>query len=538
MINYGYTSGLVFAVGASIVSVVLIVLFDDGVLGNDFAQMVSVARNLIGGSGLQTDLIYYDVHYAMEAPRVPQTVFPPGQSILVAPLMVAGASSYAAALTWSLIAFHVSGLLLTLTVRQLGAQDATAIFVLVTWLILGINWTNVLACRSESLFIATTIVGLHSFVRWMHGGCESRTHLIVLGTAAASALLFRYQGLLFIAAVGLYFFARALGARERGALLDLVTVSALPAILVVVTSAYNASVTGGIGGGPIDHAQQSAGIFPVALGYYYETSKILGVSREYFVRGGASELFGIALFAYVVYLAIRVARRQGFWESIAQSRTFFFCATYIGISIAALVYLSLTKSVGYTQARYLSTLLPFVLVILALLGHHLRRLSHLRPWQGAVGLALVIGFIGFGQGRAISEQLDQLAADSRLSEIRAALEASYGDGQSIKDFLRSEIDVGKNLLANQSQLVGHVLERGTFGLTPALFTARDFDRDEVKRMAGRHQIRYVMLFPTLYDPAAVQNQNRIILTELANRNIPDWITPVFEGPDVRLYKIE
>lgn len=228
MTNHRYAPGLAFGVGASIVCVVLVVLFDDGVLGNDFAQMVSVARNLIGGFGLQTDLIYYDVHYAMQAPRVPQTVFPPGQTLLVAPLMMLGASSYAAALTWSLIAFLVTGLLLALTARQLGVKDATVIAVLVVWLVLGINWTNVLACRSECLLIVMTVVGLHSFVRWAHGGCESRMQLILLGAAAALAFLFRYQGLFFIAAVGLYFFARALKARNRGTFLDLVAVSTLP----------------------------------------------------------------------------------------------------------------------------------------------------------------------------------------------------------------------------------------------------------------------------------------------------------------------
>ena len=538
MINHRYAPGLAFGVGASIVSAVLVVLFDDGILGNDFAQMVSVARNLISGSGLQTDLIYYDVHYAMLAPNVPQTVFPPGQSLLVAPMMVLGASSYTAALTWSLIALLVSGLLLTLTVRQLGAKDATVIVVLVAWLVLGINWTNVLASRSESLFTVMTVVGLHSFVRWVHGGYESRVLLILLGAGAAFAFLFRYQGLFFIAAVGLYFFARALKGKGRGTFLDLVAVLALPGIVVVATWVYNASVTGSIGGGPVDHTQHSASILPVALGYYYEISKILGISREGLVRGGGSEMFAIALVAYIVFVSSRIARQHPFWESDSQSRAFLFCASYICISVVAFAFLSLTKSTGYTQARYLSTLLPFAITVLALLSHQLRRLSRLRPWQGALGLAIVIGFIGFGQARAISEQLDGLAADSRLREIRAALDTSYGDGQSIGHLLRSEIDAGNNLLANQSQLVGHVLERPTLGLTPALFTARDFSFDEVQRMAELHSIRYVILFPTMYDPTAPQNRNRIILTELANRNIPDWIAPVFEAPDVRLYRIE
>ena len=538
MTNYRYMPGLAYGIGASIVSVVLVVLFDDGILGNDFAQMVSVARNLIAGSGLQTDLIYYDAHYAMQAPRVPQTVFPPGQSLLVATLMMMGASSYTAALVWSLAAFLVSGLLLTLTMRMLAVQDTAVVVVLATWLVLGINWANVLACRSESLFIVMTVVGLYGFVRWVHGGGESRALLFLLGTAASFAFLFRYQGLFFIGAVGLYFFARALKARGRREFVDLVNVSVVPGIVVIATWTYNASVTNGIGGGPIDHTQHAAGILPVALGYYYEISKILGVSKAGLVRGGFSEVFAIALVGFVIFISSRLKQQKPFWESDWQSRTFLFCATYVGISMAALAYLSLAKSTGYTQARYLSTLLPFVFVILALLGHNMSRVSRLWSWQRMLGLALIIGFIGFGQARAISEQLDLLASDSRLREIRAALDKSYGDDQSLARLLRTEIDAGKNLLANQSQLVGHVLERPTLGLTPALFTSRDFSFDEVKRMAELHRIRYVILFPTMYDPDAQQNKNRIILTELLNSNMPGWITSVFEAPDVRLYRIE
>ena len=228
MLNRQHIPGIALAVVASIVSVVLVATFDGNVLGNDFAQMTSVAGNIIAGNGIQTDLIYYDVHYAMHAPRVPQTVFPPGQALLVSPLMVLGVPSHTAALVWSLLAFLVSGLFLAATLRRLGLDDWVVGVTLITWLILGINWANVLACRSESLLIAMTVLGLYGFVRWSDGAGEARAPLILLGTAAACGFLFRYQGLFFIAAIGLYFFVRALRERELRAFLDLVVVSAIP----------------------------------------------------------------------------------------------------------------------------------------------------------------------------------------------------------------------------------------------------------------------------------------------------------------------
>lgn len=538
MINLRYVPGLVFAAGAVLVSVVLVFLFDDGVIGNDLAQTVSVARNLIGGSGLQTDLIYYDVHYSMLAPLVPQTVFPPGQSLLVAPLMMLGATGHSAALVWSLIAFLVSGLFLTLTVRQFGVSNTTVIIVGIAWLLLGVNWNNVLACRSEALLTTMTVAGLYSFVGWVNSGNESRRMLALLSVVAAMAFLFRYQGLFFIGCVGLYFLIRAVRLRNWQAVFDLLTVSAFPVSVVIFALVYNIAVTGGPAGGPVSHVEHSASVSRIVVGFYYEFSKLLGVSKEGLLRGGGSEVIAIALIGYLGFLLTKISSLRPLWQRPKHGSAFLFCTMYVVVSMAAFVYLSLTKSTGYIQARYLSTLIPFVIVLLVLLGQHVHRASVLGAGQRRLGLVLIIGFVGFGQARAVSEQLDSLAADLRLREIRSALALSYAGDRSVGTFLQSEIDAGNHLLSNQSQLVGYALERPTFGLTPALYTAREFDVDEVQRMSRRHGIRYVMLFPRLYDPAAPQNANRTILTELANHDFSDPITPVFEAQNVRLYRIE
>jgi hypothetical protein len=275
-----------------------------------------------------------------------------------------------------------------------------------------------------------------------------------------------------------------------------------------------------------------------ATGFYYEFSRILGISKDGLLNGGASELFSLALLLYVVWIGFAHVRKQFLFDGRTQTRGIAFCICYLGVSMAALGYLSLTKSPDYIQARYFSTLLPFAVVIIATISREIKRRIDLRPLQAVFGIALLVGFAGLGQTRAISEQFEVMHADTRLREIRAALDTQLVNGQSIKNFLRDEIEVGNHVFAAQSQLAGHVLDRTTYGLTPALFTDRIFDFDEVRRMTKPLGLRYILIFPNLYEPDAPENANRVILTELLRNNIPTWIEPMIVERDVKLFRIE
>ncbi len=537
MVNRRSLPIVAWCIVASVVTTSMVLRFDDGVLGNDYAQMISVARNIVIGVGVKTDLVYYDVHYALGGTTVPQTVFPPGQALLNALLMSIGVPGDRAAFVWCLVAFLGSGLLLLLTMRRIALSNTVIVFGGLSWLIIGVNWSNVLFCRSETLFIAMTVIGLYAFVRWATGAGQSRLPLVALGSAAALAFLFRYQGLFFVTAVGGYFALRVLFHRNSSSLQDLITVAVIPGATILSVWIYNFLVAGGIGGGPVDHTRHSAGMLSVLRGYYWEISKILGVSRDALLAGGASEIIGLLLLGLIIVAVFRLKGRSRRWSDSASQQLAAFCALYVGISGAAFVYLSLTKSIGYTQARYLSTLLPFAIVLLAIMTHQVKVWARPGPKFRILALVLATGFIGFGQARAIGEQLAFVASDSRLRDVRQALQSSGPEGQPVGEFLKAEIDAGRYVLANQSQLTGHILERPTFGFTPSLFTDRVFDNDEVDEMARKNGIRYVVLFPELYDPAAVQNRNRVILTELMRGNRPEWLTPVMEQPSVKVYKI-
>lgn len=521
---------------AVIVSIVITYLFDSGLLGNDFAQMYSVASNLAQGNGLKTNLIYYDVHYEMAATMVPQTVFPPGLSAIVAPLLMLGLPKYASVLALSMAAFLATGLLIALCTRRLGGRDWAMFLASALWFALGVNWANVLLVRSEVPFTFATVAALYGLIRWNQGESASRALLFLTGFAAACAFLFRYQGLFFIGSIGLFFLLRLWHKRDQSALIDLLVVSSLPVITVTILIAHNLLVTGGMGGGPVDYAQHSASLPRVALGFYYEFSRILGVSKDELLRGGASELIAVALFIFGIYSIIRYRVLQQAWQASISTGPVGFCVIYLAVSMAALIYLSLTKSTGFIQARYLSTLLPFVIVYLVAVGQRIRQRVPIPRTTIILGISLLTGFLVFGQGRAISEILDEWSLDTRLHDIRLAMETSH-DSKTIRFFLQEEIDNGNHVLVHQSQLAGHVLDRTTFGLTPALYTNTTFDREKVLSMIDDHQLMYVLFFPKLYDPDARQNRNRIILTELLTGKGPDWLTLVVVTPEIQLYRI-
>lgn len=528
---------IAIAACALIVASLLGVLFDSGLLGNDFAQVISVAHNLIQGNGLKTDLIYYDVHYELGGFPVSQTVFPPGHSVLLALLLALGIPVHPAGFALSLGSFVATAVVLSLIVRRLGGSSIATVVAGGAWLIIGVNWASVLLCRSEVLFTLLTVLGLYCFVRWSETDSKARLFLALLGLAAGSAFLIRYQGLFAIAGFGLYFAIRFMARRDSRSLVDLLVFGSVPLLFVVVVFAYNTFVTGGIGGGPVDHAAHSADIFQVAIGFYYEFSRLLGVSRDGLLAFRPGEIFAVVLLAYSTYVLLRYRIFSATWQAVRPVPVAGFCLAYVSVSVAALVFLSLTKSTGYIQARYLSTLLPFVIVLVAISVAQLRRCSVVPRRLDHAGVGLALAFLVVGQAQAISEQLDFVASDSRLREIRVALSVPF-EGNTVQQFLQLEIDAGGNLLANQSQLVGHVLERPTFGLTPSLYSSRQFDLEEVSAMADIYNLKYIVLFPALYDPHAVENRNRVILTELLENRSPDWIRSVLQNEKIHLYRIE
>ena len=529
-------AAIALSVSAVAVAVTLSLLFDDGILGNDYAQTVSVARNIVDGHGLKTSLIYYDVHYALEGPIVPQTVFPPGYAAVVAPLLWLDLPASAAIFSLCLAAFLGTGFLVALSVHRLGGGQLNVLLAGVTYLLAGTNWSNTLLNLSEVPFTFTTVVAMYLFLRWTQDSADGRVRLMLIGIAAACALLLRYQGLFFIASIGVLFAWRAIVGRDYRTLIDMLTVATIPCIVVVAVVGFNLTNSGGPGGGPVDYVRHAASMQEVIVEFYYEFSRILGVSKDSLVEGGLSELFVAAMFAYLLYAIFRSRFLLAVRDSIIRTPALQLCVIYIGITLFALFYLAFTKSIGYAQARYFSTLLPFFILIVAIVCHEFRGRVDTSKRLALAGIPVLIGVVVFGQAQATSQELQRVFSDDRMHEIRATLQTRLGD-RSVGEILQEEIRSGNHVLANEAQLLGYLLDRTTYGLTPALFTEKVFDFEEVATMADKYSIKFVVLFPKIYRPHEVQNRNRVILTKLLHNNVPEWLSPVLQTDDIRVFEV-
>jgi len=529
---------LLLPVLAALGSIVTLALLYTGAVSNDFAQTASVARNLLDGEFLRTDLIYYDVHYRLGPPLVVQTVFPPGYSLLLAPLVGAGIPAATAGLVACLAAFLVAGLLVCASVRRLTGNVVLSALLAAAWFGFGLNWANVLAVRSEMLLSAAALAAIYAWIRWDDTGRVGIAWPLAGGAAAAAVILFRYQGIFFLASLAAVF-VLGLAMRARG--FRPVTGLAFlgpPGAAVAALFGLNLAVTGTLVGGPFDAATSDAGATDVALALYYAVCELLGVSREGLLQGNPTELLLLVLLGLTVVLAVVAVRRPtapGAGPVRLQRGGALVCVAFIGMTVAAIAYLAFSKSLGYVQARYLTTVLGPLLV---LSGVFVQRLAD--RLAGREGLLLGWGvlaaaFLASGQIDVIKEQLEDMRADRRLPAIANAL-AQPTDHGTVRELLVREAREGRYVLANDSQLLGFELGIPTFGLPPAEFTETNFSPEEVSRLMETHGIRWLLVVPALFDSDAPWNRNRQIFREILEKTVPRWLETAHRSESVLVYR--
>lgn len=514
-------------------------LFDETVLANDFAQTASVASNLLSGNGLATSLIYYDIHYELGSDTVPQTVFPPGYSLLIAPLIFLGVSPGLAGFVICVSAFALTAFLIERAVNEVTHSPSLAALSAVTWAILAVNWSNVLICRSEMPATLLATASVYCVCRWSARGGVSRSLLVLAGAAAAAAFLVRYQSAFLILSLGAVFFVRAIPGFTLRKFWDLAAVSAAPAVIVALLFGRNYMISGGFGGGPIDHVQTTADPLDVIRVFYYASGEILGVSIEGLLRGGLAEISLMILLAFGVWAVFRPGVLTRIPKALSANTGVVFCVVFLLISIAAFATLALVKSLGYVQARYFSTIIPFVIVpFFVVLAAVIRAKPSGKPFRFSTvaGVVLLSGSLVLGQASAMQGQISIVSERAGYYGVQAALDTEFR-GENVGTFLASEISAGNNVLAYEGQLVGYIIQKPVFGLAHSGLTAREFDEEEVLATAASRDIRYLVFFPSLYSPSLVKHSNQTIFTQIHSGETFESLEPLIETDRVSVFAI-
>lgn len=505
--------------------------------GTDLAQTVSVARNIANGDGLSTDLMYYEVHYQLGTPPVPQTVFPPGYPILLALPALAKADLIQWSFIFSLASWVVTVVLLGGAVRLLTADRVLSAVAAIIWSLITVNWAIVLEAYSETVYVASATACLYFLARWEASDARAMMPLLLAAATAGFTFLIRYQGVFLVAAVTFIFFLRVVEApRKKAAVRDFVAVSAISVAPVVILFVRNALLTGHFGGGPIASVNHASGIGQVLVATYHDLSRIMGISFSGLRDAGVAEILFLFAVACGIVVAMRGGVRRVVLAELLRSPTARVALTYIGVTLAALGYLALTKSLNYIQTRYLATLIP-PLIILAFMTFNLSRNRKNEAGSGrkVVYSILALAFLS-GQYSAGKEQLESVAAGWGYAEIERAL-TSEVTGRPAREFLREAIDRCEFVLASQSQVTGLVLERGVYGLPPAAMSDREFGEREVFALVAEHNIEYILVYPQLFDASAPNNRNRLIFSQLLSSEPPVWLEPLLLTNEVRLFRV-
>lgn len=529
----------VLLAGGTIVSAILLLNSHPQQISNDAIQYVVMAEHLLAGHGVRTDIVYYDVQYALGAQPVPQTVFPAGFPLLIALLMSIGASPAFAVAAASAIGFVVLPVMVFGILAVSGVDRFTAGIAGLVQLASVLTWQSIPFGLSEPVFTAITLIALFMLTRF-DAECSWR-RVIATGAVAALSVYFRYQGLLFVFGLGVGLSVWTLLQPSWRRAQQVIVYGVTAALVVLPLLARNLYLAGHIGGGgvrSVDYPEVSRSLERLLWVF----SDITGISGTGLRTGQLAEvLFIVATLGCVVVVMRRrklPLPTSGDRFSALSSPVFCAAVGYILSTVVILAVRAISNSDHILTSRYFSVLVPFALVAV-MIGLRSLRID-LRPRTLDGGAVFVVACLALLAGQknvfeyrwaVIQERAD------RHDSVYIPLHREMADGSSLRDRLAADIDAGRNVLAFQAQLTRSAVGRPVFGIPDRLMSNNVISPDNVGCLAEERDIANIITFPTLFDAENPANDNRMIFDPAVEIWLPSWIRVEHADDDVVLLMI-
>jgi hypothetical protein len=526
--------------------VVLALLFDPVMLTTDTAQHISVARNLAAGHGMVTDLLYFEQQQVFGSALAPQTVWPPLFPLLTAAMAIFMDETRAVFVV-ALLAHCCIAPLIYATVRVVGYRERTAVASGLSYLAFGTSSMLVLGGLTESLFTLLTLCSLLSWTVAERRAGSARTRaLLATGLFVALAYLTRYSGLCLVAALAAMVGLRWLRAPSRRLFTDAIAAALLPSVVVALMLWRNYIFTGSASGGPV------VGFDPPVLDtlrtYYWSVAKLFGFDAhskvQYIALPALLALAGFGIARLVVAFTTHRARVGAPPDPADQPRrgAVVLAATYVTFSIALITLLAITRYPEFVNDRYLVPLWPFaVLMCLFALPPGFAWVSARLKRTAVPAFAVVTLLLLVGQVAVVSRELSWYDGDVRIPTIRAALleplATPIGGARTVGELLEQNASADTPLIETNGQYLGMLLRRPVVGMGETRFTKRVWDEQAVRELARQFHVRYLVFFPTLFEPSAIENRNRVFSAALDRGSVPRWLEPVHVSPHVQVYRI-
>ncbi len=533
------SSVICLIVAAATTAAMTALLFSADFVSRDGAQYFSIADNLLNGHGNATSIVFYEKHYHSGEVPAPQVTFPPGYPIAIAGLASLGLPLDWSALAVSLLCFMCMPLLLAGLMRRAGISDAVCTAAGLAWLFMGINHYMVLHIVSEILFVTLTLASALVYVTAIetHERQRKLVLLIGAGTLAASSFMVRYAGLFYIFALGGLWIFDWIKRPSRQTVVDGTALFLLPALVVGAVFLGNYLLVGDYFGTARIAATHSPEL--VFRQFLWSFASIAGVSRTGLAIGSIPDWLAGALIlaaaATLVFVRRQLSMARPLLPTIMHSRSAQLALMYVAISVVFLAYLGST-SFGGASARYLVPLLPFSLVLFG------AAVNAVCPRPDASQLArfgpaalLAAAFLA-GQVNVFRDYWIELAANSPNAVIREAFEQASEDATLRRTLVASAHNM-QPLLSNEPQLLYLKIRQPTLGLTPAIYSPRTWDEANVYKLVCQYNVRSVLFFPTLLNPAGRDRSSYVLFHELAAGQTPAWLEEVYSSPLLLIYRV-
>jgi len=524
---------LLFLAGsATAVAAVLAYAFDISLMTDDTAQYVSVARHLLAGEGLKTNLIYFQSHFDLGGVPVPETTWPPGFPILIAIVATFGIPVEVVPFFLSLAALVTTAFLIYVLSLICGSSKGTAVAAGIAWLSFVFAWPLALGGTTELTFALMSISTIYAAALSTSGNRISMLWLALAGIFAACAFAIRYQGIFLIFSLGSWCFFRTISTHSWRDVKRLIVVAIAPCLAVALIFGRNVCLTGKITTNSYNPVEQS--LLGAIRELYWAVSNVFGIPDLGFIYTLLIVLLVVS--AVLVMFAISCIGRQCRTE--AAELIVIISSTYVLVTMMALFYFTLTRTAGFINERYLLPLIPHMIVVVVAGGVRFGQIFRFRIDKNSIRLMIVAGLaiLITGQSQVLRSQLRWYLSQHTYSDIEGAIDARFGN-QTVRSYLLENIDAAGPLLAQDAQHLGIILDRPVIGLPAPLYTDTIWDDARVKEIVDAYDVSHVAFFPSLLSRKSEWNRNRVLFADLERGKVPVWLDLVYSDEYVVLYEV-
>lgn len=490
----------------------------------DTTNYLSVARLILNGDGLSTDIIYYPEQASFRSIPAPQTIFPPGYSIAVAATArLFGLTVERSAEVLSLFSYVLCAPLLLYIGSLAGLRRWFSIGVVAVWLSTATGWVFTRCAASEMMFLLFTLLAV------VCCGVEKkrRSWLLAAGIAAALAFSARYVGVFLAMALGLA------AVKQHGTKIGKLLRCTIPllgpmVVLMAILFARNHLLSGSWKGGN-NYESQSFG--DVLIVFYYSVCRLIGFSKAALLRGDWVPVGLVVSSTILTLLALKQISIRGirsYWQALDIPQTT--VLLYGPVSVACLFYLDITSNSGMTTRLLLPTV-PFFLVTVGSIVQQLMgiegRSRHL------VSLAVVLLLASFVAGQRIS--LAEFHDDAMVGRaVYRTLQQEVTDEDTLLSVLQRTVTADTALLSCQPQLASLFIKRPVLGLPTSYFnkSGTGWTADTTRQYMDAFPVRYVLLMVG----SEITNDAQFF-QELQLGQIPTWLRPIASGEGYCLFEV-